>query len=30
MTLAENIRIHRGKQELKVKYINDLEYQKGK
>ena len=29
ITLVENIKMHRGKQELEVKYINDLEYQKG-
>lgn len=29
MTLVENIRTHRGEQDLQVEYINDLEYQKG-
>ena len=29
MAFVENIRSHRGSRELQVKYINDLEYQKG-
>ena len=29
MTLVENLRMHRGEQEFQVRYINDLEYQKG-